>query len=466
MMRIILFLILYNFSYSYEIVNIVKINDETNKSAQRAPSLTYNNGVFYSSWIDFRNGNNGQVWFSKSTDFGATWSKNIMVYNSKIANSYYQRSSSISAFQDNVYLSWMASNGAHTDVFFVKSNNNGDSFEMPRLVSNDSLKYSQDFSAMHVDEDGNIHIVFIDNRNLQKHLVDHAEMMYTKSTDKGETWSDLIILDKLEDGNGGACECCWPAITSKKIDDKIQISVVYRSNIDDLRVFYIARSNDGGDSFEFPKRIGIEDWFISSCPVSGASICYGNNDELHIVYKIKEKLYYSKYSDNISANELLIGNGEKPNISFNEYFKTFSISYEKFIDNKSALVINKLVDGKIENYLTLSSGKDLTGFIDFVDVDNKTYVIWQDNSSGNDDIWFGELEQAIQNVDDNYKIEDGYLVLDLNLSSKNIMLFNILGESIPVEIVNNKINLQEIKNGQYILLIRNNEKTSIFKFIK
>lgn len=465
-MKILLLMLIVNLLHSAEIINKVKINDETNKSAQRAPSIVYQNGILYSSWIDFRNGNNGQIWFSKSEDFGKTWSKNIMVYNSRIANSFYQRASSISVFGENVYLSWMASNGNSTDIFFAKSENSGDSFLMPRLVSNDSLKYSQDFSAMEVDEDGNIHIIFIDNRNLQQKYVDHAELMYTKSTDNGTTWSDLKILCTLENGNGGACECCWPVISSKKINGEINISVLYRSNIDNLRVFYLAKSIDGGANFEYPERIGIENWMINSCPVSGASIDYGEGADLHIVYRIKDKLYYSLYNENYTPNELNIGSGEKPNISFNDITKEITFSYEIFNENKNVIEIKKLVGNNIENVLSLTNGKDFSGYLEYVNIENRRFVIWQDNSSGNDDIWFGELDLTTQSVENPFTIDKGNIFLDIEFINSSIEIYNLQGNKVHFNKQLGLIDIQSINSGYYILKISTNSKDYFYKFVK
>ncbi|MER3329531.1 MAG: sialidase family protein, partial [Candidatus Kapaibacterium sp.] len=240
-MKAIILLLLFTVSANAELRNVVQINDNQNPTAQKSPSVTVDqDGNIYSIWIDYRDNKLGEIFLSKSLDNGKIWSKNKFIFGSDIPNSKFQRYATIKSHGNNLYICWMSTINAQIDVFFCKSTDNGNSFTNPIVVSDDNNKYNQDFPVMNVDDNGGIHIAAIDNRNLQKGNVSFAELMYTHSTDEGETWSANKMISTLNE-NAGACECCWPGLdTYTDNEGNVTVSVLYRSNIDNLRVSYLA----------------------------------------------------------------------------------------------------------------------------------------------------------------------------------------------------------------------------------
>ena len=160
------------------------------------------NGEVYVTWVS----EEGLI-FDKSTDAGMTWlDKDIIV--SKIPNGFkldvpeiYRCFGfpSISCDQSygpgkgNIYISWADQrNGVYdTDIWFVKSTDNGITWTSPKRINNDVMARHQFFNWHTIDQStGYIYIVFYDRRNYED---EETDVYLAKSTDGGETFSNERI---------------------------------------------------------------------------------------------------------------------------------------------------------------------------------------------------------------------------------------------------------------------------------
>jgi hypothetical protein len=461
-MRILILFLILNISLSAKLFNVTKVNDNETATAQKSPSITASeDGTLFSAWIDYRNNKLGEIYFSKSDDNGLTWSKNKFIFNSDIPNSKFQRYATIGSYSNNIYLSWMSTINAKVDVFFCKSTDRGDTFSNPIIVTDDESKYNQDFPVMAVDDKGGIHITAIDNRNLEQGKVNFAELMYTHSSDEGESWSKNKIISKIN-SDAGACECCWPAIdTYTDTNGNTTVSVLYRSNINNLRVSYLANSFDGGQNFETPIRIGFKDWIINSCPVSGPSIFYDNNGILHSTYKTINSVYYSSFDkNNIVRNETYIAVGTNPFVTFDHNTNQIIVTYENYENDKSQTRIVSTIDGISFDSpkLLLNNDLDISMFnCKLIENNNTMSVIWEDNSKGfeKNDIWFAEYTSNLSTVETVFEkpiieyLENGDLTVSTIEKNSIIIITDLLGNVIySYEAVQPK-NLLKIKLINY-----------------
>jgi len=442
MKTLILFLIL-NISLSAKLFNVTKVNDNETATAQKSPSIAASeDGTLFSAWIDYRNNKLGEIYFSKSDDNGLTWSKNKFIFNSDIPNSKFQRYATIGSYGDNIYLCWMSTINAKIDVFFCKSTDRGETFSNPIVVTDDESKYNQDFPVMAVDDNGGIHITAIDNRNLEQGKVQFAELMYTHSTDEGESWSKNKIISKIN-SDAGACECCWPAIdTFTDNNGNTTVSVLYRSNINNLRVSYLANSFDGGQNFEIPIRIGFKDWIINSCPVSGPSIFYDNYGILHSTYKTIGSIYYSSFDkNNIIRNETYIAEGTNPFVTFDHNTNQIIVTYENYENDKSQTRIVSSKDGNSfdSSNLLLNNDLNISMFnCKLIENNNRMNVIWEDNSEGfeKNDIWFAEYTGNLSNIEISYEkptfeyLSNGDLLVNTKERNSFITISDLMGRVI------------------------------------
>ncbi len=161
------------------------------------------NGEIYVSWA----GPLGLV-FDKSTDGGETWGNDVFV--STIPGGWDFDVSGISRcnglpitmcdisnsqYNGNIYIGWSDQrNGTtNTDVFLVKSSDGGNTWSQPLKVNDDQTTRQQFFTWMTVDPStGHIWAVFYDRRNTTG---DATDVYVAKSTDGGDTFENLKVSE-------------------------------------------------------------------------------------------------------------------------------------------------------------------------------------------------------------------------------------------------------------------------------
>ena len=102
---------------------------------------------------------------------------------------------SYSPNRGTIYVNWTdQKNGEDdTDVWISKSTNRGDTWSEPIRVNNDPPGKQQFFSWMTIDgANGNIYIVFYDRRNYDDR---NTDVYVARSTDGGETFENMLISE-------------------------------------------------------------------------------------------------------------------------------------------------------------------------------------------------------------------------------------------------------------------------------
>lgn len=478
-MKVIILFLLFTLSTNAELINLVQINDNPNGTAQKSPSVTSDqDGSIYTIWIDYRNNNLGEIYFSKSDDKGKTWSENKFIFKSDIPDSKFQRYATIKSHGDNLYICWMSTINAQIDVFFCKSTDRGNTFSNPIVVSDDNSKYNQDFPVMNVDDNGGIHIAAIDNRNLQQGKVKFAELMYTHSTDEGETWSANKIISNLN-VNSGTCECCWPALdTYTDSEGNVTVSVLYRSNINNLRVSYLANSYDGGLNFELPRRVGFKDWIVESCPVSGPSLYYDKSGVLHMTYKTISDIYYSTFDQkNPDNNETLIASGSNPGLVYNERTSSTYVSYENYESNRLLTRIVEIsgMNSVSNSSLILPSSSNLSMFnLKMIYTIDRVYLTWEDDSEENNknNIWFAEYSNTLSSIKNNINSSiistytEGDIIISTKTYNTKLVLSDLMGkvifeQELPLPVRDYIVNISNLYARVYLCnIISSTDNTS------
>lgn len=162
------------------------------------------NGEVYLSWsgplgIMFDKSLNGGVSFGSDkhvADLSAGW--DFAVPGIYRANGFPVTACDVSnsTFRGNIYINWSDQIDGDTDIFFSKSTNGGNTWNLPKKVNNDILKRHQFFNWMSVDpKTGIIYIIFYDRRdnldptNLQTHVY------LARSDDGGDTFKNYRISE-------------------------------------------------------------------------------------------------------------------------------------------------------------------------------------------------------------------------------------------------------------------------------
>lgn len=101
-----------------------------------------------------------------------------------------------SAYRGNIYVNWSDQrNGSDdTDIWFSKSTDGGDTWSEAKRVNDDEPGNQQFFTWMTVDQaNGTIYMVFYDRRNYYDDI--NTDVYIAKSTDGGETFENILISE-------------------------------------------------------------------------------------------------------------------------------------------------------------------------------------------------------------------------------------------------------------------------------
>lgn len=221
------------------------------------------NDNIYATWTQYDTyestdpSDSSQILFTKSLDYGVTWSEPIRVNqqsgNCADSDSTVKGASPAVGPNGEVYVSWAGQVG----ITFNKSIDEGDTW-LTESILVDSMIGGWDIDVPGLDRcngfpvtkcdlsssvyNGNIYVNWSDQRNGE----DDTDIWLSKSEDGGETWSEAIRVNDDEVGNHQFLS--WMDIDQS--NGHIYIVFYDRRNHDDNYTdVYLARSTNGGESF-------------------------------------------------------------------------------------------------------------------------------------------------------------------------------------------------------------------------
>src|SRR5437667_10125251 len=165
----------------------MRLNDDAGGTAQEETSITLDpSNNIYIAWTDGRSGNN-DVYFSKSTTGGASFSPNVRV-NIEV-RTYVQTEPSIAVDPVNPHLIHAVWTDTRTpangpDIYYINSTDGGLSFNPPSVrLNTDATAAEQGAPAIAVAPDRSVNVVWRDPSNGAK----GPDIYYVKSTNLGGT---------------------------------------------------------------------------------------------------------------------------------------------------------------------------------------------------------------------------------------------------------------------------------------
>jgi len=183
----------------------LRVNDDAGGTAQTEPSLTLDpSNNIYIAWTDGRSGNN-DVYFSKSTTGGASFSPNVRVNIDVTTNAQTEPSIAVDSVNPHlIHAVWTdtrtPANGP--DIYYINSTDGGLSFNPPSVrVNTDATAAEQGAPAIAVAPDRSVHIVWRDPSNAAK----GPDIYYVKSTNLGASWGTVVTVNR-DTGNAAQVE--------------------------------------------------------------------------------------------------------------------------------------------------------------------------------------------------------------------------------------------------------------------
>ena len=284
----------------------------------------------------------------------------------------------ISSSSNNIYIVWQESVGSYGttnyDIFFKKSNDDGNSFGSPINLS-DNIGFSEHPQIASVGN--HVYVIWADDSSGQR------EIMFSKSLDSGKTFSNRIVVSQNSLGP-------YHAELAAKGQN---VYIVWNSFGTETRnIILLAKSNDEGKNFGELIEIGEGD--TETYPKIAA-----NDNEYYITWdrrdhKDTEILLSKGHKDyniqNVTQIEKLnnedVDGGESQvaadanrvivtwtsNIPINKKYVYISGSMNNGNDFGDNIPISSTNSSNVENII----------------IDDNSYIVWQDNIDGNHDIFY------------------------------------------------------------------------------
>ncbi len=288
-----------DYGETFEFINLSNTPGNTSWNARIS---VLGSNVFV-NWNEREGTGEGDVFFTKSEDNGNSFSMPINVSNNPL-NSV----DSLIAFnENNLYIVWNDASGNSTDIYFVKSVDNGNTFDPPINLSHSTSKsiMTRD-SALAVSGD-KIFVVWYDESKKENYV------FFTKSADGGLTFSDPINLSPND------------AISkyAQVVANKNNVYVIWHDYAEGNGDVFLRESTDGGETFSGIKNLSNND-NESNIFIIGPQIALFEN-QVYAIWNDKTEdgadLYLTSFeqSENLKVPWLLSTSNNAVNveISFN-----------------------------------------------------------------------------------------------------------------------------------------------------
>lgn len=284
----------------------------------------------------------------------------------------------ISSSADNIYIVWQESVGSYGttnyDIFFKKSDDNGNNFGSPINLS-DNPGFSEHPQIASV---GNlIYVVWVDDSSGER------EIMFSKSSDSGKTFSNNIVVSR---------NSMSPYHVELAAEGQ-NVYVVWNSFGMEMRnIILLSKSNDAGKTFGELTEIGEGD--METYPKIAA-----NADEYYITWdrrdnKATEILLIKGHKDFKIHNVTQLGklnnegiDGGESQIAADADHVIVSWASNIPVDKKYVYISSSMNNGNsFGNNIPLSSTNSSN--VENILINDNSYIVWQDNIDGNQEIFY------------------------------------------------------------------------------
>lgn len=106
-----------------------------------------------------------------------------------------------------------------------------------------------------------------------------------RSVDGGKTWSKNVLVYTSPEST--VCECCKPAVAVSGNN----VYVMFRNYLNGNRDLYLAKSGNGGNSFEHAQKLGIGSWKLNGCPMDGGGLAVNKSGMAQTIWRREGKIY-------------------------------------------------------------------------------------------------------------------------------------------------------------------------------
>jgi hypothetical protein len=318
----------------------------------------------YVVWTEGGSFSDSEVYFKRSTDNGASFGSTINLSNDGSSS----QKPEIAVAGDNVYVVWVdVSDGEDHQLFFKRSTDNGASFSSVKKLDMPHV-FTFHLDTRIAASGNNVYIAFAGGGE------ESEEVFFTKSTNKGSSFSKVISINNNDE------DSFLGDIAAKGSNVYIvwgDSSLAEEENVD----IFFKRSTDNGNSFGSIKNFGPGAGPGSSPQLDTIS------SNVYTVWADADGNIAFKASKNNGAsfgNTKILGDGGDPQISSSG--NAVRIVWEGNSDILFRASGNEGDSFGSTKNLSDNAGESLLPQI--ISSGGKVYVVWQDDTPGNSDIFF------------------------------------------------------------------------------
>ena len=381
-----------NFNFS----NVTNITNNTLDSVYAQIAAIDNNVylIWQESITDNSNEKNYDIYFKKSEDQGNTFNKPINLSN----NTGFSEHPQIAVSKNGIFIVWADNtNSNNTEIMFTKSIDDGTTFTKVINLSNNS-KNSNNVEISAFDE--NVYVVWqdIDHTNNNK----NSSIMFKSSLDSGNTFNDTIELATNTND-------AYPKVNSYQ--DYVYIVWNSENNslskdIENSGLFFI-KSSDKGNTFDNSIRIVHNNFGESQISVSREEVLIGwgglHAKNINDVYFVKSDDNGTSFTDPYTIQVTKSENknsSDKINHPTNveiAHDDPSNIVWQDVIskENQDIFIANTKNDFPSTKIVNLSNNTGISECPQIAVSNNHIYIVWEDITPGNHEILFikGTVQQ-------------------------------------------------------------------------
>jgi len=328
------------------------------------------NSHLHVAWSDGEIPGNTEIYYKKSTNGGVTWTNKRLSWTSGLS-----LSSAIAVNSSNhIHVVWSEETPANAEIFYKKSTDGGATWSSKRLTWTSG---NSRWPAIAVDSSNHIHVVCYDD------TPGNYNIYYKKSTDQGATWSTR----RLSWGSDSSGD---PAIAVDS-NNHIQVVWYYYPTISNAEIYH-TKSTDGGISWS-TKRLT---W--NTRHSYAPAIAADSNNHLHVVWQDSSpgnwEIFYKRSTDGgtIWTTKRLTDNADTssgPHVTVDSNNYLHVTWFDSTPGNKE-LYYTRSTNGGVtwtDKRLTWNPGQSESPAIT-ADSDNHLHLVWTDDTSGNQEIYY------------------------------------------------------------------------------
>jgi hypothetical protein len=231
-----------------------------------------------------------------------------------------------------------------------------------------------------IDSDNHIHVVWYE------HALGNAAIYYRRSEDGGATWSAAQRLTWASD------DSYYPAIA---IDNSDTIHVLWYDDPSGNQEIYCRRSKDGGATWSVAQRLT---WTSGDSYYPALAI--DSNNYIHVIWQdstpIATEIYYKQSKDGGGTWSL----SKRVTWALDWYYRpalaidsanTIHAAWQCDVSGSNEIYYKRSTDGgaawSVTQRLTWNSGDTIEPAM-AADTSNYVHVVWYDDTSGNDEIYY------------------------------------------------------------------------------